>query len=224
MAPLEPRVRRQVKQQRHSAPALDVHTYQFVSLIASPVPRLQRERHPLLSISDYHDLVARCQQLEKRVFPKAEAMDLREELRKPNQYLFAVLQGNEPALVIAYGVLALSKVDYIARITKVCTDPQHRGLGAGEHLVCSMLAALGDPLALLSAQHISEPKGFTSICGIGSLRMNAKGVQLHVDTQRDVAIRMYTRCGFSTKTTIPDYYGEGRDAFLMNRGIASTAT
>ncbi|KAJ2864988.1 hypothetical protein GGH94_002530 [Coemansia aciculifera] len=223
---LKSRAGRQVKQQQYPVPVFDIQSDQLVSLIALPVPRLEHERHPLLSTSDYHGLVARCQQLEKRVFPKTEAMNLSEELRKPNQYLFVILQhkglNNEPHMpLISYGVLALSKVDYIARITKVCTDPLHRGLGAGEYLVRSMLAALGDSSALDSAQYTPTPRRFTCISGIGSLRMNVKDVQLHVDTLRDVAVRMYTRCGFRIKTTIPNYYAEGRDALLMNVGIGA---
>ncbi|KAJ2051335.1 hypothetical protein GGI08_005288 [Coemansia sp. S2] len=226
MSLLKSRVGQQAEQQRYPVPALDMQADQPVSLIASPVPRLKHERHPLLSTTDYHGLIARCQQLEKRVFPKTEAMNLSEELRKPNQYLFVVLQqkplNSEPHMpLISYGVLALCKVDCIARITKVCTDPLHRGLGAGEHLVRSMLAALGDSLALDSAQHIPASRRFACICGTGCLRMNVRAVQLHVDTQRDVAVRMYTRCGFKIKTTIPNYYAEGRDALLMNVNIGA---
>ncbi|KAJ2782361.1 hypothetical protein GGI18_003628 [Coemansia linderi] len=221
MAPPKLQLELQPKQQ-YSTPALDEQAGQLVSLVASPVPRLKHERHPLLSTSDYHGLVARCQQLERRVFPKAEAMDLCKELRKPNQYLFVVLQINDPGmLLLSYGVLAPSKVDCVARITKVCTDPLYRGLGAGEHLVRSMLAALGHS-ALDSALHPSATGRFASICGVGGLRTDIRDIQLHVDTRRDAAVRMYTRCGFSTKTTIPNYYAEGRDALLMSTSTTMT--
>ncbi|KAJ2734017.1 hypothetical protein IW152_002673 [Coemansia sp. BCRC 34962] len=217
---------KQQQQQQHPAPILGEQLGQPVSLIASPVPRLKHQRHPLLSTGNYHGLVARCQQLEKHVFPKAEAMDLCKELRKPNQYLFVVLQqkilGNDSdMLLMSYGVLALSKVDCVARITKVCTDPLYRGLGAGEHLVRCMLAALGHPFALDSALHPSATGQFATICGAGSLCMDIRDIQLHVDTQRDAAVRMYTRCGFRIKTTIPNYYAEGRDALLMSMSMSA---
>ncbi|KAJ2562555.1 hypothetical protein GGH95_004658, partial [Coemansia sp. RSA 1836] len=93
-------------------------------------------------------------------------MSLCEELRKPNQYLFVVLlqehlDSGSHMLLVSYGVLALNKVDCTARIAKVCTDPLRRGLGAGEHLVRGMLAALSDPLALESAQHLASSHQFS---------------------------------------------------------------
>ncbi|KAJ2896160.1 hypothetical protein GGI21_002531 [Coemansia aciculifera] len=199
---------------------------QLVSLIASPVPRLKHERHPLLSAADYIGLIAKCQQIERRVFPKSEAMSLSEEVRKPNQYLFVVmlpdrLDSGRPLVLVSYGVLALNKVDCIARITKVCTDPLHRGLGAGEHLVRSMLTALGSSVATLdSAQHLASSRRLVSLCTAGCLRTNIRDILLHVDVQRETAVRLYTRCGFNVKAAIPNYYAEGRDALLMSANIA----
>ncbi|KAJ1999623.1 hypothetical protein GGI04_004495 [Coemansia thaxteri] len=197
MVPPNPKASELASQQQQ-ARSEDTPATQLVSLIASPVPRLARERHPQLSTEDYRGFVVKCQQLERRVFPKAEAMCIDDELRKPNQYLLVALQQSHlgdhtPIPVMAYGVLALNKVDGVARITKVCTDPLYRSRGAGEHIVRSMLAALGE------------------------------AVQLHVDEQRDSAVRLYRRCGFGIKATIPNYYSEGRDALLMGLSIAASS-
>ncbi|KAJ2740087.1 hypothetical protein GGI20_005992 [Coemansia sp. BCRC 34301] len=230
MAPQKLQPGKHAKQQPLSAPDVPrqgAQAGQLVSLIAAPVPRLERERHPLLSTADYHALVAKCQQLERRVFPKTEAMNLCEELRKPNQYLFVVLllehlNNGSQMLLVSYGVLALNRIDCTARIAKVCTDPLRRGLGAGEHLVRSMLAALGNPLELKPTRHLLAGgfHQFASICTVGCLRMDIRSVQLNVDVQRETAVRLYTRCGFSTKAIVCNYYAEGRNALLMSANIS----
>ncbi|KAJ1940310.1 hypothetical protein EC988_007070, partial [Linderina pennispora] len=79
------------------------------SLVASPIPRQPKDLHPWLSVPAYKELIPRCQHLEKRVFPKSEAMDLASELKKPNQFLFVVLRRTNAGDIelLAYGVLAL---------------------------------------------------------------------------------------------------------------------
>ncbi|KAJ2478227.1 hypothetical protein EV174_004376 [Coemansia sp. RSA 2320] len=227
MVPPNPKASELASQQQQ-ARSEDTPATQLVSLIASPVPRLARERHPQLSTEDYRGFVVKCQQLERRVFPKAEAMCIDDELRKPNQYLLVALQQSHlgdhtPIPVMAYGVLALNKVDGVARITKVCTDPLYRSRGAGEHIVRSMLAALGEASALEYIKNEGHCKGTTTICTAGCLRMGISRVQLHVDEQRDSAVRLYRRCGFGIKATIPNYYSEGRDALLMGLSIAASS-
>ncbi|KAI8325941.1 hypothetical protein GQ54DRAFT_295089 [Martensiomyces pterosporus] len=164
-------------------------------------------------------------------------MDLSCELRKPNQYLFVVVKRDSardpPSTdLMAYGVLALTKIDSTARISKVCTDPAFRRRGAGRLLVRSMLAALGhkDAQVAVPAAVACVPVENSSYnCGItelppsqyiqlqrgGSSLMEISSIQLHVDKARDEAIRLYTRCGFHVKAEIASYYAEGRDALLM---------
>ncbi|KAJ1940014.1 polarity establishment/cellular polarization [Linderina macrospora] len=176
--------------------------------------------HPWLSVPAYKDLIPRCQHLEKRVFPKSEAMDLSSELKKPNQYLFVALQraDAESLQLLAYGVLALSRIDRTARISKICTDPGFRRQGAGGLVVRSMLRALGACDVESAEERISQTIPLSKyICLPTTMEICA--VQLHVDKARAEAIRLYTRCGFGVKTVVPSYYAEGRDALLMTRDI-----
>ncbi|KAJ2779440.1 hypothetical protein GGI15_003875 [Coemansia interrupta] len=190
----------------------------LVSFVAHPAPRPGKDSPSLLTRSDYESLVPMCQQIERRVFPKSEAMDIAKELRKPNQFLFVVLDLDpSPATpkqagmqLIAYGVLAIGKIDGIARISKVCTDPRHRGQGAGEMVVNSMLRALGiTKLQLVN----TNPSSYSHIRAIAHAGIST--IQLHVDKHRTEAVRLYARCGFSASAEIADYYAEGRDALLM---------
>ncbi|KAJ1896718.1 hypothetical protein LPJ66_003825 [Kickxella alabastrina] len=204
----------------------DVTLNQMISLIVSPIPRLERERHPRLTKMDYEGIVTRCQQLERRVFPKAEAMDLGKELHKPNQFLFVVLKFQHAALstatspcfqLVAYGVLALSRIDCTARISKMCTDPCFRRQGAGRLLLCSMLAALG-------SNQVPDPAILSLFFHPGSgFQMNVHTAQLHVDSDRHDAVGLYSQCGFVTKAEIRDYYSVGRDALLMTAAVSPTS-
>ncbi|KAJ1960918.1 hypothetical protein GGI12_003537 [Dipsacomyces acuminosporus] len=205
----------------------EAYSNKQIPLIVSPVPRSERDRCPLLSKPEHEELVARCQQLEKRVFPKSEAMDLGGELRKPNQYLFVVVKRDlvkDPShtVLMAYGVLALSKIDRTARISKVCTDPAFRRQGAGNLLVQSMLTCLGHDCnstdsTLIDRSALADGSllPYSQLLRGGSSVMEITSIQLHVDKARDEAIRLYRRCGFTVKTEIKDYYAEGRDALLM---------
>ncbi|KAJ2382727.1 hypothetical protein GGI05_005562, partial [Coemansia sp. RSA 2603] len=194
--------------------------------IAHPVPRLGKDDTLLLTRRDYESLVPRCQQIERRVFPKSEAMDIAKELRKPNQFLFAVLDldtslgaANQADMqLVSYGILAIGKIDGIARISKVCTDPSCRGRGAGELVVNGMLKALGVGTKTQLVNTVSASYSYIRV--ISQAGMST--IQLHVDKQRADAIRLYTRCGFSAKAEIADYYSAGRDALLMAAPITST--
>ncbi|KAJ1719473.1 hypothetical protein LPJ53_005773 [Coemansia erecta] len=197
----------------------------FVPLIAYPVPRIGKDNPLLLTRADYESLVPKCQQIERRVFPKSEAMDIAKELRKPNQFLFVVLDLDSSHAVskqadmqlTAYGILAIGKIDGIARMSKVCTDPRCRGRGAGELVVNGMLKALGaNKRQLLN----TSPSSYSHIRAISQTGIST--IQLHVDRQRAEAIRLYTRCGFSARAEIADYYSAGRDALLMIAPISST--
>ncbi|KAJ2597550.1 hypothetical protein GGF40_001022 [Coemansia sp. RSA 1286] len=193
-----------------------------IALIVHPTLRQDKDRCPQVSKGDYQLVIARCQQLEKRVFPKSEAMDLSKELRKPNQFLYVVLQipksASKPDItrdpLLSYGVLAFNKVDAVARISKVCTDPRYRKQGAGELVVRGMLTSVGHPCETGSEE---MQESLRLICPI--IQTRVASVQLHVDTERQDAIRLYTRCGFVKKTEIQGYYAENRNAFLMSRSF-----
>ncbi|KAJ1647150.1 hypothetical protein LPJ64_001410 [Coemansia asiatica] len=146
-------------------------------------------------------------------------MDLLKELRKPNQYLFVVLQTQDDSAkpdilrdhLLSYGVMALSKIDSVARISKVCTDPRYRRQGLGELVVCAMLSSVGHHCKIRSEE---MQQSLALIFPITQARVAS--VQLHVDTERRDAIRLYARCGFFIKTEIRSYYAETRNALLMH--------
>lgn len=52
-------------------------------------------------------------------------------------------------------------------------------------------------------------------------RRGARKILLEVDVRNRGAIAFYERLGFETSNRVPDYYGEGRDAFEMVRRLAS---
>jgi ribosomal-protein-alanine N-acetyltransferase len=54
-------------------------------------------------------------------------------------------------------------------------------------------------------------------------RAGAETVRLEVDVRNSVAIAFYRSFGFRRVGRIPDYYGEGRDAFEMERPAGAPA-
>jgi ribosomal-protein-alanine N-acetyltransferase len=73
-------------------------------------------------------------------------------------------------------------------------DPAHRRGGIGRALFAELLARLE--------------------------RAGAETVQLEVDVRNAPAIAFYRSFGFRRTARIPDYYGEGKDAYAMERGAA----
>ncbi len=76
-------------------------------------------------------------------------------------------------------------------------DPEHRRGGIGRTLFEELLARLE--------------------------RAGAETISLEVDVRNAPAISFYRRFGFRKVGRIRDYYGEGRDAFEMERGEAPAA-
>ncbi|RKP38115.1 acyl-CoA N-acyltransferase, partial [Dimargaris cristalligena] len=130
-------------------------------------------------------LVEQCQALERRTFPQTEALQLRNELRKPNTYLVVAFEKPQP-LVVGYALFSLIKCEATARLTKLAVKKSHRNRGIGSRVVQYVLAQvtrLPTPIAR---------------------------AMLHVDPSRREAHRLYRRLGFHTVTTLSDYYGAGR--------------
>lgn len=78
---------------------------------------------------------------------------------------------------------------HVGFIYDLAVDGAYRGQGLGRELldrVCASLRELG-----------------------------AEVIKLEVETTNTSAIHLYETSGFENESTIPDYYGEGRDAFNM---------
>ncbi|KAJ1672498.1 hypothetical protein EV182_007057, partial [Spiromyces aspiralis] len=161
------------------------------------------------------ELIRQCQAIERRVFPRSEAMEIAKELGKSNQFLFVALDPSEPCVgdgsspsgaggvVIGYLVVAISKFDCCARISKLCVAPSHRKRGVATGLFSIVL------------------DGYLGFSG-GSRAPDAPSIfsgiarcQLHVDPDRQDAVSLYRKFGFVQESVIVNYYALGRDAWVL---------
>ncbi|KAL8927780.1 MAG: hypothetical protein Q9208_002196 [Pyrenodesmia sp. 3 TL-2023] len=119
---------------------------------------------------------------EKRLFPRNEAFDFDQELKKRNAELIAVLECIEPSsvpMVAAYAVFVHTPP--LALLHKLCVLERYRRRGIAAQM--------------LSVHHQSlEHRG----CG---------KVQLWVDEQRIAAKHLYENLGFKVVGRLENYYG-----------------
>lgn len=78
--------------------------------------------------------------------------------------------------------------EYVVHITSLAVLPKHRNKGYGQALV----------------EHV-----------VGA--SSGLPVSLHVRVSNEQAQKIYQRVGFTVKKTIPNYYSDGEDAYLMIR-------
>ena len=117
-----------------------------------------------------------------------------EELDSPDRCVLARL--DRDARII--GVATFSCVEEVADLLRVVVHPEVRGHGVGASLVRAGLewaAAVGAQRMLLEVRPDNEP-----------------------------AVALYRRLGFEPVTTRRDYYGPGRHALVMLRGLGGDGT
>jgi ribosomal-protein-alanine N-acetyltransferase len=102
--------------------------------------------------------------------------------------------------VIGYSILKLEKRDKttIGHIISIAIDPEFRRRAIGSRLLEDILSAV---------RTIPPPASY---------------LELEVRTDNDIAIALYTKYGFRIVCRIPDYYGRGSDALVMNIELKKT--
>lgn len=105
---------------------------------------------------------------------------------------FLTLVALEDKEVVAYGSVHLSGTP--ARIISIAVMPEKRGRALGR----SLLEAL---------EKACLAKGIMSLC-------------LEVSMSNLVALHLYLSKGYEVKGIIHSYYGEGKDAFYMVKGLS----
>src|SRR6266498_1861243 len=173
-------------------------------------------------------IIKQIESIEKKTFPKNEIMHIKEEIsKKTNTLMIAyyekdiqkskltngvkeknINQSNEKNLffnnykennkknskeIIVIGYIIYSKLSSIqmpiTRILKLCIHQFYRKIGLGEKLLKSGLEKMNVP--------------------------KRSKADLHVDIEREAAINLYKKVGFKIVRKVVNYYGFGRDAWLM---------
>lgn len=140
------------------------------------------------------DLIHQVQHIEKKTFPRREAMDFYTELQKRNTDLViivddpGVLTPGTPKLV-AYLVLVHLKAGNVVLLHKVCVSEEYRGRGIAK-------------TALQVQAERLKKQGCTKI-------------QLWVDAANVPARRLYEALGLEEVSKVNDYYAVGRTGIQM---------
>ncbi|KAJ1914715.1 hypothetical protein IWQ60_008710 [Tieghemiomyces parasiticus] len=137
-----------------------------------------------------------CQALERRIFPKTEAMALAAEIRRPGTRLLVARVADDQ--IAGYALVTVARIDSTARLVKLAVVPAYRRKGLGRRL----------------AQHV--------VAYVAGPKVRVAKVRLHVDPVRSGAQQLYRQMGFVTTAAVPDYYGPGRPAEVMELTTAAT--
>ncbi|KAJ1654614.1 hypothetical protein IWQ61_005487 [Dispira simplex] len=168
-------------------------------------------------------ILAQCQAIERRIFPKTEAMDLAQQLRKPGIFMVVTALVTYPTtalpisntqvrggrdrtrptsppsshsvlpVVVGYALYTIVKLDSSARLIKLAVDKRCRQQGVGHQLLASVITRI--------AQH----------------PLRIVRIWLHVDPLRTAAYQLYLAHGFQKRRVISAYYGLQRDAHVLER-------
>lgn len=135
-------------------------------------------------------ILHQVEKIERKIFPRSEAMDFKKELQKRNFELIVVvddvLRTAQPVLV---GYVAFTRMKGTALLHKVCILEKYRRQGIATK-------ALQMHFGKLSAQ-------------------GCRTVQLWVDILREPAKHLYCKLGFTEVQVVEDYYAPGRSGVKM---------
>ena len=144
--------------------------------------------------SNVDAVVNQVRQIERRVFPKAEALNFDNELKKRNTELSLVrliaaggMLTAENAAIIGYAVVC--RVRNTALLHKVCVVERCRRQGIARALLLHTIERLR-----------------TQSC---------KSIGLWVDSAREPAVLLYQSLGFVEAERVTEYYGSGRAGIKM---------
>ena len=140
------------------------------------------------------ELIHQVQHVEKKTFPRREALDFSMELRKRNMDLVIIVDDANvitPARpkLVAYMVFVHLKAGNTVLLHKVCVDGEYRRRGIAR----TVLEAQAERL---------KKQGCTKI-------------QLWVDEENVPARGLYNGLGLEEMSTINDYYAAGRNGIQL---------
>lgn len=140
------------------------------------------------------DLVHRVQHIEKKTFPRHEALDFSTELQKRNMDLVIVVDDADRSLparpkVVAYLVFAHLKAGNAVLLHKICVDDEYRRRGIAKNVLDAQAERL-------------KKRGCTKI-------------QLWVDEGNVPARGLYNALGLEEVSKVNDYYAAGRNGIQM---------
>ncbi|KAF2092362.1 acyl-CoA N-acyltransferase [Rhizodiscina lignyota] len=138
-------------------------------------------------------MVSKVKSIEKRSFPRSEALDFDAELKKCNTTLLvATLNRESREKLGGYCVFARVRRDVL--LHKICVEEDVRRQG----------------IAYAMIQHVRQTVG-----------QKSDKIILWVDEARLPARKLYERCGFAELETCLDYYGPGRHGLKMILKLAT---
>ena len=140
------------------------------------------------------ELIHQVQHVEKKTFPRREALDFSAELRKRNMDLVIIVdEANLYTLarprMVAYMVFVHLKAGNTVLLHKICVDGEYRRRGIAR----TVLEAQAERL---------KKQGCTKI-------------QLWVDEGNVPARGLYNGLGLEEMSTVNDYYAAGRNGIQM---------
>ena len=134
---------------------------------------------------------------EKKTFARNQAFDFASEMKKRNNELLVVVDNartnSNDVLVVAYIVLAFSKVGSLVFLQKICVQSSYRGRGIGAQI-------LEEAIERLRSRGCSK-------------------LQLWAEENNTPALRLYYKFGFEQVSMVHNYYGCGRNGLQMKLNI-----
>ena len=143
-------------------------------------------------------LVNQVKKIEKKNFPRFEALDFDMELKKRSTELAVVLDQSFPLGVLIKGYLVWNRLQKAAFLHKICVAERYRRGGIARQMILRLEARL-------------RSQGCTN-------------VQLWVDDARAPAKFMYQSLGFSEIDRVEDYYSPGRTGIKMKLDLQNDST
>lgn len=140
------------------------------------------------------ELIHQVQHVEKKTFPRREALDFSAELQKRNTDLVIIVddaEGFTPAKpkMVAYMVFVHLKAGNVVLLHKICVDGEYRRRGIAKFVLEAQAERL-------------KKQGCTKI-------------QLWVDEGNVPARALYNVLGLEEVSTVNDYYAAGRNGIQM---------
>ncbi|KAJ1968426.1 hypothetical protein H4R35_006430 [Dimargaris xerosporica] len=192
-------------------------------------------------VSHATGILETCQTIERRTFPKAEAMDLKQELAKPNAFLITCLDLSLMSAHTAMAAPAPLNTKQTSKTT-VARSGRHAARSQPSSNSAAFTGNVHPQVRGYAAYVYSKRDGTIRIIkvavvpthrnkGIGTQLVQsilhqaikaypgATKAWLHVDPARPAAYHLYQKLGFQKISTIPGYYGHNRHADILERAF-----
>jgi ribosomal protein S18 acetylase RimI-like enzyme len=205
--------------------------------LISPASSNESPKLTSLSLSSspitFPSILAQIKRLEKRTFPKEEAMDFDVELKKRNTELIVLLDTSPPADFLAAATAEANRKPARSLLSiethhgkgKSSPEPESEASSAHEPsalIVAYILHARSSGASLLHKVCVAEKYRRRGLAQelLKSLKskletQGCEKIQLWVDWQREGAIQLYKTLDFRRVDGARDYYGSGRHGIKM---------